>query len=534
MLAIGALLRKALTFGMLKQAWEKVFDNNGMAGVDGESIDVLVPQIDTVLRQLAKDVIHDNYRPQPLLRIWVERPGKLPRGLEIPTVRDRILQTSLTLVLTPKVEAELEDCSYAYRKGRGVRLAVERIGFYQRQGYHWIVDADIEAFFDTIPHADLLARLQTIAAEPALINLVEQWLTAPIQENGQLTVPHQGIPQGSPISPMLANLYLDTLDEALLDADHILIRYADDFIVLAKSRKRAEAALELTKDVLDRLTLRLNPLKTRIVHFDEGIEFLGWYFVRSLAIPKNWQKTPPRNFQIPSPPSVASAADNAAAQTSLEAIPEQTPFTETTPSPNIATTASADEAAHEAHDFGPVLPPLAPLQRTLYLVDKKARLSVDNQRFRVERDDKTLLSLPAHQVDQIMLFGPIQVTTQALQLAARNTCSLSYLSYLGRYYGRFEPANDQQITLLQAQFSCHTDTAFQLDIARNIVAAKLQNCRLVLTRNLRHNKPDSPDLSANLRLKQIEQSLKTTASMESLRGSEGAAAALYWRAFAGL
>jgi len=534
MLAIGALLRKALTFSMLKQAWEKVFDNNGMAGVDGESIDVLVPQIDTVLRQLAKDVIHDNYRPQPLLRIWVERPGKLPRGLEIPTVRDRILQTSLTLVLTPKVEAELEDCSYAYRKGRGVRLAVERIGFYQRQGYHWIVDADIEAFFDTIPHADLLARLQTIAAEPALINLVEQWLTAPIQENGQLTVPHQGIPQGSPISPMLANLYLDTLDEALLDADHILIRYADDFIVLAKSRKRAEAALELTKDVLDRLTLRLNPLKTRIVHFDEGIEFLGWYFVRSLAIPKNWQKTPPRNFQIPSPPSVASAADNAAAQRSLEAIPEQTPFTETTPSPNIATTASADEAAHEAHDFGPVLPPLAPLQRTLYLVDKKARLSVDNQRFRVERDDKTLLSLPAHQVDQIMLFGPIQVTTQALQLAARNTCSLSYLSYLGRYYGRFEPANDQQITLLQAQFSCHTDTAFQLDIARNIVAAKLQNCRLVLTRNLRHNKPDSPDLSANLRLKQIEQSLKTTASMESLRGSEGAAAALYWRAFAGL
>ncbi|WP_090330901.1 reverse transcriptase domain-containing protein [Nitrosomonas sp. Nm51] len=197
MLAIGALLRKALTFSKLKQAWEKVADNKGMAGVDGETISALSPQIDAVLRQLAKDVIHGVYRPQPLLRIWAERPGKSPRGLAIPTVRDRILQTSLTLVLTPKVEAELEDCSYAYRQGRSVRMAVERIGFYQRQGYHWIVDADIEAFFDTIAHAELLARLQTVAPEPALIDLVEQWLTTPIQDGDQKTVPQQGIPQGS-------------------------------------------------------------------------------------------------------------------------------------------------------------------------------------------------------------------------------------------------------------------------------------------------------------------------------------------------
>ena len=221
---IGPLLRKTLTFSMLKRAWEKVAGNNGMAGTDGESIAVLAPQIDALLRQLAGEVMRGDYQPRPLLRLWVERPGKSPRGLAIPAVRDRILQTSLTLTLTPAVEAELEDCSYAYRKGRGVRLAVERIGFYQRQGYHWIVDADIEAFFDTIPHANLLARLQAVAPEPALIHLVEQWLTAPILDDGQLSLPRQGIPQGSPVSPMLANLYLDTLDEALLDAEHVLIR----------------------------------------------------------------------------------------------------------------------------------------------------------------------------------------------------------------------------------------------------------------------------------------------------------------------
>ena len=526
MLAIGALLRKALTLSMLKQAWEKVAANKGMAGVDGETIEVLAPQIDTVLHQITREVIHGNYQPKPLLRIWVERPGKSPRGLAIPTVRDRILQTSLTLVLTPKVEAELEDCSYAYRQGRSVRMAVGRIGFYQRQGYHWIVDADIESFFDTIPHADLLARLQAIAPEPALIDLVEQWLTTPVQYGDQLTVPNQGIPQGSPISPMLANLYLDTLDEALLDAEHILIRYADDFIVLAKSRKHAEAALDVTKDVLERLALRLNPLKTRIVHFDEGLEFLGWYFVRSLAIPRSWPDTMPQNFRTTSPPqSTKQPADDA----SGEPLPAETESQTVNQSEALEQT---DET--EDHDFSPVLPPLAPLQRTLYLVDKQTRLSVGNQRYTVERDGKAILDLPAHQVDQIMLFGPIQVTTQALQLAAQHDCSVSYLSYLGRYYGRFDPASGQQVTLLQAQFACHADIPFQLDIARQIVAAKLHNSRLVLARSQRYQEPDARDLSVNQRLKQIEQSLKTAASMESLRGSEGAAASLYWKMFAQL
>ena len=528
MLAIGALLRKALTLGMLKQAWLKVAGNKGMAGVDGETIDALSPQIDTVLRQLAKAVVHGGYCPQPLLRIWAERPGKSPRGLAIPTVRDRILQTSLTLVLTPKVEAELEDSAYAYRQGRGVRTAVERIGFYQRQGYHWIVDADIESFFDSIPHADLLARLQTVAPEPALIDLVEQWLTAPIQDGDLLTVPQRGIPQGSPISPMLANLYLDTLDEALLDNEHILIRYADDFIVLAKSQKNAEAALDLTKDVLERLTLRLNPLKTRIVHFDEGLEFLGWYFVRSLAIPKSWQDAPiPRNFQPVTPPQPISTENGDTETAAHPATPSAEP--EESSRHEGHTTDKPDEPQTEQAELS--LPPLAPLQRTLYLVDKQARLGVGNQRYIVERNDQTILTLPAHQVDQIMLFGPVQVTTQALQLAARNGCGLSYLSYLGRYYGRFEPVNNSQIALLQAQFACHADSMFQLEIARQIVAAKLHNSRVILTRSQRHLQSSPLDQSTGHRLKQIEQSLKTATSMESLRGSEGAAAALYWQAF---
>lgn len=542
---IGPFLRKTLTPGMLKRAWEKVADNNGMAGTDGESIAALTPQIDALLRQLAGEVMRGDYQPRPLLRLWVERPGKSPRGLAIPAVRDRILQTSLTLTLTPAVEAELEDCSYAYRKGRGVRLAVERIGFYQRQGYHWIVDADIEAFFDTIPHANLLARLQAVTPEPALIHLVEQWLTAPILDDGQLSIPRQGIPQGSPVSPMLANLYLDTLDEALLDAEHVLIRYADDFIVLAKSRKNAEAALELTRDVLNRLTLKLNPLKTRIVHFDDGLEFLGWYFVRSLAIPGRCKEDESGAAQPPvaSAQTLAAQDTDFSGQAPVDAMPDQ-------PDRDQPATAEAPELPEPAHSNGdtfdapdepdesePGLPPLAPLQRTLYLVDHKTQLTVDNQRYRIARGDKTVLSLPAHQVDQIMLFGAIPVSTQVLQLAARNECSIAYLSRFGRYYGRFDPADGQNVTLLQAQFACHADAGFQLEFARRVVAAKLHNCRIILTRSQRHQtaSADADTIDATReRLRQIEQSLKTATSLESLRGSEGAAAALYWRAFAAL
>lgn len=530
---IGPLLRKALTLNQLHRAWEKVAGNNGMAGVDGESIGALAPQIDTVLRHLAGEVMHGDYHPQPLLRFWVERPGKSPRGLAIPAVRDRILQTSVTLVLTPRVEAELEDCSYAYRSGRGVRQAVERAGFYQRQGYQWIVDADIEAFFDTIPHAGLLARLQAIAPEPALIALVEQWLTAPVQDDGQLIIPRRGIPQGSPVSPLLANLYLDTLDEALLDADHVLIRYADDFIVLAKNREKAEAALELTRDVLDRLALKLNPLKTRIVHFDEGLEFLGWYFVRSFAIPARNKETAPA-----AAPQAAFAQDiplAGQAPADDEPEPPQRDAAAAAEAPDLED--SADSGGYESGGLEPELPPLAPLQRTLYLVDHETQLTVDNQRYRIARGDKTVLTLPAHQVDQIMLFGAIPVSTQVLQLAARHECSIAYLSRYGRYYGRFDSASGQHVTLLQAQFACHADPAFQLEFSRRMVAAKLHNSRVILTRNRRHQAASAAlgavD-TARQRLKEIEQSLKASATLESLRGSEGAAAALYWNAFAEL
>lgn len=569
---IGPLLRHALTRSSLRAAWEKVADNQGAAGSDGERIGDIARNLNEVLTDLARSVVAGHYQPEPLKRVWLARPGKSPRGLAIPAVRDRILQTSVTLALTPRVESELEDCSFAYRQGRGVRQAAERINFYQRQGYRWVVDADIESFFDTIPHAGLLTRLEALVPEAALIELVAQWLTAEIIDRGRCHRPRQGIPQGSPISPLLANLYLDTLDEALLDANHVLVRYADDFVVLAKTRERAEQALELTRDVLERIALRLNPIKTRIVNLEHGLEFLGWHFVRSLSLPKTW-----RDDRLPGdgPISLAPPADDtptAMQQALQEALREAGHLTDSTPAaPSLTGPAREEleiryeahqsmtpvhlsvetvsqtcipakddeldadvEAADTAGEECPELAPLAPLQRTLYLVDRKASLGVDNQRYLVKRGEQSILSLPAVNVDQIMIFGQVPVSNACLQLAARHHCPVAFLSWFGRCYGRFEPGGSQTMPLLMALFASQAQPDFGLTIARQLIAAKLRHSALILKRGQRHHKASSSVDHAIVRLRELERSLNGCTSIDSLRGSEGGAAALYWKAFAEL
>jgi CRISPR-associated protein Cas1 len=292
------LLRQMLAQTRLRAALDRVLANQGRPGVDGVTVEDLAARMGQELPALQGEVLTGRYRPLPLLRLWLPRPGKPPRPIGVPCVRDRVLQTAAAQALMPLLEGEFEECSYAYRQGRSVRMAVERIGLLQRQGYQWVVEADITQFFDRIPHARLLAQLQLLCGDAELVALVERWLATPVWDAGErgpwpgltgaapeLPPNRLGVPQGSPLSPALANLYLDHLDEALLDADHALVRYADDFVVLARSRQRAEDAVALSEEVLHDLALELNPLKTRVVNFEQGFKFLGWHFVRSLALP---------------------------------------------------------------------------------------------------------------------------------------------------------------------------------------------------------------------------------------------------------
>ncbi len=279
-----ALLHQVLAFATLRDAWHRVRENRGCAGGDGETLEQFETHLETQLAALRNEVVQGSYEPRPLLSVVVGSPGKQPRQLAVPAVRDRVLQTAAALVLTPLFEAEFEDCSFAYRRGRSVDQAVRRIMQYRDQGFRWVVDADIASFFAEIDHERLLREVAELVQDVRIIDLIKIWLKAPLTDFETTWRPTKGIALGSPISPLLANLYLDHLDEALLGENLRLVRFSDDFLVLCKHEEQAARALDLTEEVLGVMRLRLNREKTRIVDFERGFRFLGVEFVRNLVL----------------------------------------------------------------------------------------------------------------------------------------------------------------------------------------------------------------------------------------------------------
>ena len=294
----------------LRAAFQRVRDNHGCAGADGVSIGEYEKDLARRLALLGEALERGTYRPFPLLRILVEKHDGSARQLLVPTVRDRVAQAAALEVLGPLFEAEFEACSFGYRPGRSVRAAVNEIKRYYEQGYRWVVEADVEAYFDSVDHSLLLARVRDLiegqkagdagregdasrlapsafrAAPPPdpsrVLRLIELWIAAEVWDGSQLYRMKQGIPQGSVISPALANLFLDDLDEALLTAGQKLVRYADDFVVLCKDQPSAQRALALSEQVLASMHLTLDD--KAVTDFEHGFTFLGVTFMRSLIL----------------------------------------------------------------------------------------------------------------------------------------------------------------------------------------------------------------------------------------------------------
>jgi CRISPR-associated protein Cas1 len=282
-------------FATLLDAWHHIEDNDGVPGVDGVTLDDFELRVEENLNALERDLRERLYLPQPFLRGSMPKPAGGRRELAIPTVRDRVAQSAAALVVTPILDAEFEPVSFGFRRHRSVPHAIAEVRRHYAEGYHWIVEADIDDFFDEVDHDLLLGRLEASIPDPDLMRLVRLWLTAPVQEGTRIVERNRGLPQGAPISPVLANLYLDRFDEALLARGMRLVRFADDFIVLCKERPAADAALELSETVLSELQLALDPDKTRVTHFDRGFRFLGHLFLRSLVLPS------PNRLQRPDP-----------------------------------------------------------------------------------------------------------------------------------------------------------------------------------------------------------------------------------------
>ncbi len=296
------MLDNILSLNNFVLAFERVEASRGMAGVDGVSIREFKTGININIRQLVFEIESNTYRPLPLLRLIVAKRDGTPRALAIPAVRDRVTQAAMLNIIEPLLEKEFENVSYAYRKGRSVKLAAMRIKELRDQGYRFVVEVDLDAYFDNIDHFLLEDKLRKYIVDEQVRQLLMRWIRNEVYDGTKIYVPEKGIPQGSVVSPVLANLFLDDFDEELMRRGYQLVRYSDDFIILAKTTEQARVALELTDTIMALHHLELDEEDTGITCFEKGFKYLGLTFIGdSILIPFDRQPKPGKILYMPPP-----------------------------------------------------------------------------------------------------------------------------------------------------------------------------------------------------------------------------------------
>ncbi len=518
-IASMSLIDIATTDDAITYAWLRVKENGGGSGSDGVTLERFGDDLLARLAKLRAQVKAATYVPDPLLRIELPRPGKSSRLLAVPTVRDRVLQTAIAQALNPILDPTFEEQSFAYRPGRSVRDAIGAVIDARDDGFVCVVDADIEAFFDNIPHGELLEKLAVALPDQSVLPLIKAWLSAPIKAGNEFIKPDRGVPQGSPISPLLSNLYLDAFDEVLAaDEERRLVRYADDFVILTTDNHAAELSLEAAGLWLSSSGLAINFDKTRITTFDQGFTFLGVRFEGNAVwaedenaeiwlLPLQYQKNPAHKSKRPSPAKRKAPARLGA-----------------TTMPSVADPGGLEIRKEVTYEEAS-----APLLRTLYLGEPGVYLRQEGGRILAVKDERELLSIPHEKIDQVLIADEGAISFGVLRTLMGQGAGLMLQGHAGEPLGVFIPASDTRINLRVRQHERVRDEAFHLTIARAIVAGKLANSRLLLRRYYRFRPGGESPIEPLLR--ELQAKALVAADLDVLRGLEGVAARHYFDSF---
>jgi CRISPR-associated protein Cas1 len=493
---------RATSLATLASAWEKVRANDGAAGADGVSIDAYGRQLTQRLMSLSRRLADGTYEPGPFRRVDIQKKKGGNRQLMIPTVEDRTVHTALALILAPILEPLFENSSFAYRPGRSVRQAVTAIERWRDAGYVHVIDADIIDYFNAVRHDVLLSALEKALEGCTGVQALLDFIAEDLKHQGA-ALGHDGLGlvQGSPLSPLLANLYLDVLDEKIHGHGIRLVRFADDFVILCKKKRNAENALATAQSVLASLGLRLHPGNTRIVNFDRGFQFLGYLFVRSLAMAQDSQRER-ESFNAHKIDDAAETGFHIAAKSGLKS-------SELMP------------ASEGRYSRG---------ARVLYVLERGRRIAMRNDSFAVLRRDGGELTAIAHnRVDRMEIGPDVSADAEVVENCLSNGTDLVFVNGNGETRGRLIPGKDKMAALQLAQAKACLDPCVSRKVARALVDARIRNQRTQLFRLNRRQMEDGV-VGALVAMGRYLRKLNDNLSIAQLRGIEGAASAEYWPA----
>lgn len=476
----------------LEEARTDVVRKGGMAGVDGEDVDDWNDD-PRHLDQLESDLREGRYRPNSLLGVMIPKRSGGLRAIGVPTVRDRVASRALVLALRDGVDQLLEDSSFAYRRGLSRRNAAREIDRLRREGYVYVLESDIESFFDTVNWSIVEARIEAILGnEDPCLSLIRGWLRAPVEYQHRRIERDRGLPQGSVISPLLANVLLDRFDERMEQMGFRLVRFADDFVVLCKKPEDVERARAHAEQVLSDLALRLKDEKTLATSFEAGFRYLGYLFTGSIVLESKY----------PDSPTIEST---------LESI-EDWPWLPEGPAESLEEVEAKRAWQGAAPEPGPLI-----------LLPPPARVSSRGGKLFVQRREQ-IQSIPWSQVSDITAIGVHHFTGHAERDALRRGIPVQLCAQDGVPLGVLSPwtgtpggTPESTWTLWLEQATAASDPGRRLPFCQRIVSARLHNIWVLLGRF-----DELRAASERVGVDRLAESALQAQTLDELRGLEGA------------